>query len=76
MDSEYCARRYYRISKLDRNCRWFENYLRASLHDAQYSYDIANAKQSADSSQKYKLLSYAVGSKSWINKSLYKDAYS
>ena len=50
--------------------------LRESLNDAQYSYGIAKAKQSAESSQKYKAPSYVIGSKVWINKSLYKDAYS
>ena len=50
--------------------------LKESFEDAQYSYNIAKAKQTAESSMKYKPPNYEVGSKVWINKSLYKDAYS
>ena len=54
----------------------FKNRLKTSLEDAKYSYKIAKAAQSAYSSKKFKTPEYKVGSKLWINRSLFKDAYS
>ena len=54
----------------------FKTRLKASLDDAKYAYKLAKADQSARSSSKYKPHSYKPGDKLWINKSLFKDAYS
>ena len=54
----------------------FKKRLTASLEDAKYSYNIAKAAQSAYASRKFKDPDYRVGSKLWINRSLFRDAYS
>ena len=54
----------------------FKTRLKESLNDAIYAHKIAKASQSARSSLKYKPHAYEVGDKLWINKSLFKDAYS
>ncbi len=50
--------------------------LKTSMEDAQFSYKLAKSRQSAESSQKYKAPNYQVGSKVWINKTLFTDLYS
>ena len=57
------------------NVEEFKEKLKASLEDAQYSYKIAKASQSAYSSMKYRIPNYYVGGKVWLNRSLFKDAY-
>ena len=54
----------------------FKSRLKETLEDAQYSYQLSKASQSAQSSMKYKPHSYFVGDKLWINMTLFKDAYS
>lgn len=49
--------------------------VRDSLHDAHYSYGIAMAKRSAESSQTYKPPSYVVGSIVCIIEYLYMGGY-
>ena len=57
------------------NVKEFKEKLKASLEDAQYSYKIVKASQSAYSSMKYQIPNYQVGGKVWLNRSLLKDAY-
>ena len=57
------------------NVEEFNEKLKASLEDAQYSYKIAKASQSTYSSMKYLVPNYQVGGKVWLNRSLFKDAY-
>lgn len=54
----------------------FKDRLKVSLEDAKYAYKIAKANQSASSSLKYKPHSYTIGDKVWVNRTLFKDAYS
>ena len=54
----------------------FKLHLKDSLRDAMYAHKIAKASQTARASLKYKSHSYKAGDKLWINKSLFKDAYS
>jgi len=49
--------------------------LKTSLQDAQFSYKVSKARQAAEASKRYKTPEYTVGSKVWINKSLFTDAY-
>ena len=65
-------------SRADKNetLQEFKLKLQESLSDAVYSYKISKAGQSARSSLKYKPHEYSVGDKLWINKTLFKDAYS
>lgn len=53
----------------------FKEHLKATLEDAQFAYKLAKNDQSARSSLKYKPHLYKPGDKVWINKSLFKDAY-
>lgn len=46
------------------------------MEDAQYAYKVAKARQRPQSSKKFKAPDYEVGSKLWINKTLFTDAYS
>ena len=50
--------------------------LKSSLEDAQFSYKVSKARQAAEAAGQYKKPEYVVGSKLWINKTLFKDAYS
>lgn len=50
--------------------------LKSSLEDAQFSYKVCKARQAAEASSQYKKLEYRVGSQVWLNKTLFKDAYS
>lgn len=50
--------------------------LKSSLEDAQFSYKVSKARQSSEASGKYKKPDYKVGSKVWINKTLFSGAYS
>ena len=54
----------------------FKSHLKESLKDAVYAHRITKASQSARASLKYKPHCYKTGDKLWINKSLFKDAYS
>lgn len=54
----------------------FKSKLKSSLEDAQYAYKSAKARQSAQSSKKFKTPDYEVESKLWINKTLFTDSYS
>ncbi len=54
----------------------FKDRLKVVLDDAKFAYKLAKADQSARSSLKYKPHSYKIGDELWINKSLFKDAYS
>ncbi len=54
----------------------FKENMKATLEDAKFEYRLAKADQSARSSFKYNPHSYKPGDKLWINKSLFKDAYS
>ena len=54
----------------------FKKQLKCSLDDAQFSYKVSKARQSSESAVHYKKPSYKVGSKLWINKTLFTDAYS
>ncbi len=54
----------------------FKKRLKYTLEDAMFAYKLAKADQSARSSFKYKPHSYKPGVKLWINKTLFKDAYS
>ena len=47
-----------------------------SLEDAQFSYEVSKARQAAEASNKFQTPKYEVGSKVWLNKSLFTDAYS
>ena len=51
----------------------FKQRLKNSLEDAKYSYKLAKASQSALASRKYKVPSYKVGDKVWLNRTLFKD---
>jgi len=50
--------------------------LKGSLDDAQYSYKVSKARQSSEASKRYDVPNYEVGSKVWLNKTLFTDAYS
>ena len=54
----------------------FKSRLRESLNDAIFAHRVSKSSQSARSSLKYKPHMYKVGDKLWINKALFKDAYS
>ena len=54
----------------------FKERLKNSLEDAKFSYQVSKARQSAESAQRFRAPSYKLGSKLWINRSLFKDAYS
>jgi hypothetical protein len=54
----------------------FKTELQDVLHDAQFSYKVARARQAAYSSMRYRAHQYEVGNKVWINKTLFSDAYS
>ena len=54
----------------------FKSRLRESLNDAIFAHRMSKSSQSARSSLKYKPHMYKVGDKLWINKALFKDAYS
>ena len=47
-----------------------------SLEDAELSYKVSKTRKAAESSVHFKQPEYVVGSKLWINKLLFKDAYS
>jgi hypothetical protein len=50
--------------------------LQVVLHDVQFSYEVASARQAAYSSVRYRAHQYEVGNKVWINKTLFSNAYS
>lgn len=52
----------------------FKTRLRVALEDARFAHELAKAKNSAYSAQKYQPHPYAVGDKVWIDKELFKDA--
>lgn len=54
----------------------FKQQLKHSLDDAQFSYKVSKARQASEASSHYKTPEYEVGSKLWINKTLFIDAYS
>jgi len=54
----------------------FKQRLKDSLEDAQYSYKVSKARQAAEASIRSKPPSYVKGSKVWLNRTLFTDAYS
>ena len=54
----------------------FKLNLKSSLEDAQFSYRVSKARQASASAGQYKVPTYKVGSKLWINETLFTDAYS
>lgn len=54
----------------------FKQRMKNSLEDAKFSYNVSKARQSAQSSKHYMAPKYRVGSKLWLNRSLFTDAYS
>ena len=54
----------------------FKELLKCSLDDAKYSYKVSKARQAAEASSLYQKPNYEIGSKLWLNKSLFNDAYS
>jgi hypothetical protein len=54
----------------------FKTELQDALHDAQFSYKVARARQAAYSSMRYRAQQCAVGNKVWINKTVFSDSYS
>ena len=50
--------------------------LKSSLDDAQFSFKVSKARQAAEASSQYRKPDYTIGSQVWINKSLFRDAYS
>jgi len=53
----------------------FKEQLKSSLEDAQYSYKVSKARQTAESSVRGNPPKYSKGSKVWLNRTLFKDAY-
>lgn len=54
----------------------FKDRIKAAEKDARFAHELAKARQSAHSAQKYKPPSHKVGDKVWIQKALFKDAIS
>ena len=50
--------------------------LQSGLEDSRFCHQLAKARQSAYSAQKYRPASYKVGDKLWIHKTLFRDALS
>jgi hypothetical protein len=53
----------------------FKERLKNSLEDAQYSYKVSKARQTAESSVRANPPNYKRGSKVWLNRTLFTDAY-
>ena len=51
----------------------FKTRLKDGLEDARFSMEMAKARQSAYSAQRYTPASYALGQKVWLHKSLFRD---
>ena len=58
-----------------RSLEEFKNKLKLLLKDTQYSYKVSKARQSAQSSRRYRLPSYSVGDMVFINKYFFTDTY-
>ena len=54
----------------------FKEQLKTSLDDAKFSYKVSKARQASEASSHYKKPEYVKGSKLWLNKTLFTDAYS
>ncbi len=54
----------------------FKSRLNETLSDTKFSYQVSKARQSAQRGKSYKAYSYKVSDRLWINKTLFKDAYS
>lgn len=50
------------------------NRLQSALDDARFCHEIAKARQSAYTAQKYRPAPYEVGTRVWLNKGLFRDA--
>jgi len=53
----------------------FKQRLKNSLEDAQYSYRVLKARQAAEASTRSKPPEYRSGSRVWLNRTLFTDAY-
>ena len=63
---------YTRIEEVNQ----FRARLKAGLEDARFSTAMSKARQKAYSSQRYTIVSYAVGQKVWLHMSLFRDSVS
>ena len=53
----------------------FKKRLKSSLDDSQYLSKIFKARQSAQLSGRYRISSYSVGDKAWVNKSSFTNVF-